>query len=381
MSTDVPGAGRPPLGLVDHHCHGVAEEDLDRAALEDLITESSVPAPAGCSFFDTQLGLAIRAYCAPVLDLPAYAAADDYVARRRELGAAEVNRRLLRAGGFDTLLVETGHLGDRILSPAAMAERSGARTHEVVRLEQVAEAVAADPGVRTDDYPDAFRALLAERLADAVGVKTIAAYRHGLDFAPERPAEAQVVRAFAAWRESVATTGVVRLTDPTLIASGIWEAVDRRVPIQVHVGYGDSDIDLHRCNPLLMTGLIRSTQESGATFALLHCYPYHREAGYLTHVYPHVYCDVGLAINYTGFQSAQVIAESLELTPWHKALFSSDAWGAAELYHLGALLFRRGLDRCRRDWFSDQPLPDAEWDRIVGLIASGNARRLYALEG
>ncbi|WP_237767483.1 hypothetical protein [Serinicoccus sp. CUA-874] len=79
---------------------------------------------------------------------------------------------------------------------------------------------------------------------------------------------------------------------------------------------------------------MRLARGSGARFMLLHCYPYHREAGYLAHVFEHVYCDVGLAVTYTGAQSAQVIAESLELTPFAKALFSSDAFGAAELFHL-----------------------------------------------
>ena len=76
---------------------------------------------------------------------------------------------------------------------------------------------------------------------------------------------------------------------------------------------------------------------------LLHCYPYHREAGYLAQVFPHVYMDVGEAVNYTGARSPAVLAESLELAPFGKALFSSDAWGAAELHHLGALLWRRGM--------------------------------------
>ena len=75
MPTDAPLVPGEPAGLVDHHCHGVVETDLDRAAFEDLITESSVSAAPGCSFFDTQVGLAVRAHCAPVLDLPAFAPA------------------------------------------------------------------------------------------------------------------------------------------------------------------------------------------------------------------------------------------------------------------------------------------------------------------
>src|SRR5699024_1754798 len=96
------------------------------------------------------------------------------------------------------------------------------------------------------------------------------------------------------------------------------------------------------------------------------------------HVFEHVYCDVGLAINYTGAQSAQVIAESLELTPFHKALFSSDAFGVPELYHLGALLFRAGLAQALATWGQQWPL--AEQQRIAALIGSQNARRVYRLD-
>ena len=50
-----------PVALTDHDCHGVIERPLVRAEFEDLITESDRPAPAGCSVFDSQLGLAVPA--------------------------------------------------------------------------------------------------------------------------------------------------------------------------------------------------------------------------------------------------------------------------------------------------------------------------------
>ena len=86
---------------------------------------------------------------------------------------------------------------------------------------------------------------------------------------------------------------------------------------------------------------------------LLHCYPFHRNAGYLAQVFPHVYLDVGLALNYVGARAAAVLAESLELTPFHKTLFSSDAFGLPELHHLGALLFRRAFDEVVGGWVDD----------------------------
>ncbi|WP_131105934.1 amidohydrolase family protein [Ornithinimicrobium sufpigmenti] len=365
------------LHLVDHHCHGVIEGPVDRATFEDLITESDVPAPDGATFFDTQLGFAIRRDCAPVLDLPSFASPEDYLARRAELGG-EATRRLLRASGIGDYVIETGFKADQILTPAQMGAAAGAGYAEVVRLERLAEQVAEEVG--PEDFLAAFRDRLDAELRTAVGVKSIAAYRVGFDIDPSRPTDDAVARAVGDWQAARQPGQPLRLSDPVLVRLGWWEAIDRAVPIQFHVGYGDPDVDLHRCNPLLLTDLLRLARGSGASILLLHCYPFHREAGYLAHVFEHVYCDVGLAVTYTGAQSAQVIAESLELTPFFKAMFSSDAFGAAELYYLGAELFRRGLQRAFTTWAGPQGWPEEEQQRVASLVAGENARRVYRLD-
>ncbi len=56
-----------------------------------------------------------------------------------------------------------------------------------------------------------------------------------------------------------------------------------------------------------------------------------------------MYVDAGLATHNLGHRAPALIAELLELAPFGKVLYSSDAFGLAELYHLGALLFRHGL--------------------------------------
>lgn len=366
------------LHLVDHHCHGIVPGTVDRAGFEDMITESDRPAPPRTTHFDSQVGFAIRRECAPVLGLEPFATPEDYIARRAELGGEEVGRRLLRAARIGDFVIETGHGADLVLGPAQMGEWGEGGYAEIVRLERLGEQVAEDG--HEGDYPEVFAARLDEALRAAVGVKSIAAYRGGLALDPRRPSTDEVVAAVRRWRADAPAGTALRMTDPVLIRAGIWAAIERSVPIQFHIGYGDPDVDLHRCNPLLLTELIRTAWGSGASFALLHCYPFHREAGYLAQVFEHVYCDVGLAINYTGAQSAQVIAESLELTPFHKALFSSDAWGAAELYHLGALLFRRGMARTLARWNAEQGWPMEELQRVARMIGSDNAVRLYGLD-
>ena len=348
--------------LVDHHCHGVLLHDADQATLESLLTEGGAHNTAP---FDSGIGFAFRRLCPPVLDLPADVTVAEYAGRRKELGTDAVNRRFLRAAGLAALCVDTGYTPTPITSPDELGELAGAKAHEIVRLEVVAEEVGAS-GVTAKGFADAVRERLAERAGQAVGFKSIAAYRTGLDLAGDRPAEAEVTA--AAWRYLRAPG---RLADQTLQRFLIWCANDLGKPIQFHVGYGDRDIDLHRCNPLLLTPLIRQLT---APVMLLHNYPYHREAGYLAQVFAHVYVDAGLATHGLGFRSSALLAEALELTPYGKFLYSSDAFGLPELYYLGAALFRRAL----AGFLRDSGIPDPE--RVARLICAENARRVYRLD-
>jgi hypothetical protein len=367
------------VGLVDHHVHGVTFTDLDAARFESLITESDRAGAPGTSQWDSQVGFAIRRWCAPLLDLEPHAAGEEYLARRRELGADEVNRRLLRACGVEDWLIDTGFGPDQILDVPAMAEATGGRCREVVRLEAVAESLARS-GVDAAGYADALGRAVADAVAGgAVGTKSVMAYRCGFDIEHGRPAGPAVTAAAGAWLAEVERSGSARLTDPTLIAHGVWTALDLRVPLQLHVGLGDTDLDLHRVNPLLLTPLFRASEALGTPILLLHCWPFHREAGYLAQMFPHAYFDVGEALNYVGAQSRQVVAESLEVAPFGKQLYSSDGWGPAELHYLGARLWRRAVTAVTAAWVEDGDWSAADARRVVQLIGAENARRIYPL--
>ena len=363
--------------LIDHHCHGVFTVPLDRGRFESLLTESDRPPPAGCTAFDSQLGFAIRRWCAPVLGLDPHASPEDYLDRRRELGPAEANRRLLTAAGVDAFLVDTGYRAGELTDPAGLAAASGGAAREVVRevvrLEAVAESL---DGVNAADFAGAFAAALDAATAGAVAVKSIVAYRYGLDFDPARPGRGEVTAAAGRWLRA----GAGRLDDPVLLRHLVWAGVDRGLPLQFHTGFGDPDLDLRRCDPALLTGFLRATRDAGVAVLLLHCYPFHRQAGYLAQAFPHAYLDVGLAVNHVGARAAAVVAESLELAPFHKVLYSSDAFGLAELHHLGAVLFRTAFDAVTGDWVSQGRWSAADASRVAGLVGAENARRVYRLD-
>ncbi|MCZ2814257.1 amidohydrolase [Modestobacter sp. VKM Ac-2979] len=363
------------LPLVDHHCHGLVRRDLTRAGFESMLTEAAGPSALGGSLFDSQVGLAVRRWCPPVLDLPAHAPAEEYLDRRAELGADEVNRRMLAATGTGTFLVDTGYLPEPITSPAELAALAGGRAREIVRLEALAEEVLADGGAAAD-FPERLRTRLAARTAEAAGVKSIAAYRVGLALEGTRPDDAEVARAAD---RLLAGGGPVRIADPVLHRFLIWSGIDLGMPVQFHVGYGDADVDLHRCDPLLLTDLLRATEPAGVPVMLLHNYPFHRHAGFLAQVFGHVFVDVGLATHNVGHRSGALLRELLELAPFGKVLFSSDAFGLAELYLLGTLLFRRGLGRYLAEGVAEDAWTTADAVRIAGLIGAGNAERAYRL--
>lgn len=368
------------LPLIDHHVHGTLLPQLGRTEFESFLTESAEPIPSWMTQFDSQIGFAVRKYCAPLLGLPAHADAEAYWEARAALSPGQVARVLLESCGIsdsviDSGLIETG-LGERSLTTLEeFAGLSGQRVHEVVRLESLLESIATG-GIDADDLEDAFDAALQSATESSVGFKSIIAYRYGFDFDPSRPTREQFRAAAHTW---LAAGGELRLTDPVLLRALLWKGVSTGLPVQLHVGYGDADLDLARCNPLLLMEWLKLLPEDSSDVVLLHCYPFHREAGYLAQVFTKVFFDVGLAINYTGALSHQVVAESLELAPFAKIMFSTDAWGLPELHHVGTALWRRAMTRILSELVADRDWTAADAMRVAQMIGRDNAARVYRL--
>jgi predicted TIM-barrel fold metal-dependent hydrolase len=355
--------------LIDQHVHGCWTAAGDRRRFDNALNEANTePLADFDSGFDTQLGFAVRTHCAPLLGLPKHAEPPEYWQCRSQHSEAELARLFLGAAGVRDWLVDTGYAGG-VADVAQVAEWSGNRAHEIVRLEQVAEEAAASTG----DYADAFENILRHRTVKAVGTKSILAYRGGFDGDLSEPSGDDVATAAARWRDG----GGTRLTDRVLLRFGLYQALRLGKPLQLHVGFGDRECDLLKANPLYLRDFL---QQSGDTpIVLLHCYPYEREAGYLAQAFNNVYVDGGLSINHLGARAPAFIARLLELAPFRKIVYSSDGFGPAELHYLGTALWRNGIHRVLSDLVAngDWSLHDAI--RVVDLIAHGTSARIYRL--
>lgn len=352
--------------MVDQYCHGVLRTELGLGTFEAQLGRTAGAPAAGTTFFDTQTGFAVRRWCPPLLGLEPHCAPARYLARRRELGAAEAGRLLLRGTGISTYLVDTGLPGD-LTGPAEMAVAGSADAREIVRLEPLAQQIADTSG-----SVDSLLANLAEAVhaaaASAVAFISVTGLGHGGALAPQPPGPGEVRGAAGRWLAARAAGDAV--TDPVLLRHLLWTAVASGLPLQLRVG---------SCEPVLLRDFAEATEGLGTDLVLLGAYPHHRQAAQLTGVFPHVYADLGPVLAHTGAGAAAVLAEILELAPFGKLLFSSGARGLPELHVVGARVFREALARVLGGWVADGAWAIGDARRVAEMIASGNARRVYRL--
>lgn len=370
------------LNLIDHHCHGVVKSDLDRTAFEALMSEGHKRVE-GCSQFDKPLGLMIQRWCSPVLGLAPHADPEAYLQQRSILGVAEVTRRLVGDTGVGLMLIDTGHKADHILDCEEMTAATGVASREVVRIEAIMEEVARSGMTTGRALINGFVSLLSQRAISAVGLKSIVAYRTTFDIDQTRPSDNDVLRAADKWLAALANGASRRLEDETLIRFALWQAGELcrkyRFPLQLHVGFGDKDVVMSKCDPTVFMPFIAAMEEWDVPITLLHCYPFIREAGWLAEVFSNVYVDIGVIQNFTGPAAPRIVAQAMELTPFYKQQYSSDAFGLPELHYLGARLFRNALASVLGEWVDRGDLTNKRAESIALAICSGNSRRIYNL--
>jgi uncharacterized protein len=247
-----------------------------------------------------------------------------------------------------------------------MGELAGCRAAPVMRIERVGEEGIAR-GLGLDELREHVRAEVATAIGRGfVGLKTIAAYRSGLDVAVE--ADPAAAAAALAARPA-------RLEDRALLELLLLDALEANaadpLPVQVHAGFGDSDLFLPRADPTLLGPLIERFRDT--PFVLLHCYPFVRQAGWLAHVYANVWFDVSLTIPHV-WRAAEMVREALELAPTSKLLYASDASRTPELYHLAARGWRTALAEVL-----GEALTPAEAEEAGRRVLRENALGLYGL--
>jgi len=222
---------------------------------------------------------------------------------------------------------------------AAYAELAGAPMWELVRIEPLVDRLIG-AGTRTPEILAAVDGLLATAAArGAVGAKTVLAYRHVL-----------------------ATCAELDL------------------PLQVHTGFGDSDLRLAGADPVLLDDVLRTPEGEAAKVVLIHGgFPWHEQVAYLAAVRPGVWVDFSLSNLVSPATTADRLLRLLDLCPTGRLVVGSDGHGAPETHWFALHVLRdawavvraRLGSATRTGWLDD----------VEQAVFTGNVRALYRLDG
>jgi uncharacterized protein len=381
--THVEAVDLQDVPVVDNHCHGIlrSQDFDDLVSWREAFTESADPGMprehvASTAFYRRLIRTLASSFgCEPDEEAVLSARAGrDGLAHTAEL---------LRAANVEALLTDTGYPPpEEVLPRDELAKLGDCRTEPMLRLETLMERLLSEH----DSLEEAKEALAAAlddvRGQGYVALKSIVAYRTGLNIMEwtGEEAEASLGRFRRSAREGSERLAHKPLLD-TLLHVAFAEAARQEVPVQFHVGYGDADTDLLLGNPLHLRAVLERPDYRGMPVVLLHeCYPYTREGGYLAAVYENVYLDLSYGIPLLGYgEMFSFTHQALGVAPISKLLYSSDGIGVPELHWMSAIDGRHVLGQALEELVAHGEMSIPEAEAAGEDVLRGNAIRLYRL--
>lgn len=152
-------------------------------------------------------------------------------------------------------------------------------------------------------------------------------------------------------------------------------AKELKVPFQVHTGAGDRDIKLELSRPSYLTDLVRRYE---GKIVFVHAgFPYHRETAWMAYIFPSVHLDVSQVFPFATTAGYDVLREILQVAPFNKVMYGSDAFEIPETAWISAKLFQKSLARVLTEMIEWGIINEREANQVRELISTKNAEKLY----
>ncbi|KAJ4826933.1 hypothetical protein Tsubulata_013395 [Turnera subulata] len=313
--------------LVDGHCHNIGA--LDSAL---VFVRAFTEATGGDALSHAPHSLSFKRNVREIAELygsgNSLQAVEEY---RKCWGLERITAACFKAAGISAILIDDGLRLDKKQS-IDWHKLFAPFVGRILRIETLAEEILdseREAGFTwtLDKFTQAFVTNLKSYpfsysgvAEEIVGLKSIAAYRSGLEI------NTHVHR-------QDAEEGLSKFD----------------LPMQIHTGFGDKDLDLRLANPLCLRFLLEDERFSKCRLVLLHAsYPFSKEASYLASVYPQV-------------------------------MFSTDGYAFPETYYLGAKKARQCIFSVLRDTCVDGDLTVAEAIEAATDILAKNAINFYKI--
>jgi len=367
--------------FIDHHAHLLRTDllQLDALGLRQAFSESRSISllqdhlPSSVTYIDfiDKLGT--------FLDVKGE---DTIIKLRERMHASDYINMLFDDASIGAVIIDDGFAPTNHMSFGKFKSMCERPVFHCRRIEQAIEE-AIKQADTFQQVEKLFPKILFESKFSIVSLKTIAAYRGGLDL--ELIERKDASKNFATVKEQCKTEQKFRISRGPLyhylLSESFKLAGQVDVPVQVHSGFGDQDQDLRLANPSCLREVLESRQFDKTKFVLLHCYPFVTDAAYLSSIYSNVSMDISLIPFIASPAVSRSFEDALATAPASKILASTDGHSVPETYWYAAHSIRRGLTSALQSLIDRDFLTSEQSEEIASLVLHGNAKSLYKLEG
>lgn len=252
---------------------------------------------------------------------------------------------------------------------------TGARIWEISRIEPIMVSLAAKK-LSFDDFISQYRKRLQDDLKDeqVVGLKTIIAYRSGLEVFDMNKEDAEKDYEKFVTDERVPAKA---FRDYCFhIAMEACTEADKFM--HIHTGIGDGEVVMTKASPSFLLDTLRKEKYKDTKVHLVHGgYPWMEEAAFIVSILPNVYMDISLQNPFSGHGVERIISQVLELAPFDKVMYGSDAFTVPEMNWMGVKLFIECFERVLNDWVEKDYMSPEKAKFIGEMILYRNFEKIY----
>ncbi|WP_254119053.1 amidohydrolase family protein [Bacillus sp. FJAT-29790] len=300
---------------------------------------------------------------------------------------AVVEHRNTMAGDFRKYTRElfsdakiTGLVGDfgypqPPLSKEEYADLCGARIWEIYRIEPVMVQLSQESQTFAE-FSEKYREDLAKALKkeEIVGLKSIIAYRSGLEITPIN--EKLALTEYEEFKHN-SRAKVKNLRDYCLHIA-MEECTNAEKVMHIHTGIGDGEVILPKASPSFLLDMLRDEKYENTKVHLVHGgYPWVEEAAFIVSILPNVYMDISLQNPFSGHGVKRILSQVFEFAPFDKVMYGSDAFTVPEMNWLGVHLFKECFEDVLNSWI-DSDYMDPETAQAIGeMVLYRNFENVY----
>jgi predicted TIM-barrel fold metal-dependent hydrolase len=304
--------------------------------------------------------------CAPELE---------EVVKQRNVRAAdfrEYTRELFRDANITGFVMDFGYPSPP-LDKKEYADLCGVRIWEIYRIEPVMVRLRRECK-SFGEFVEKYRADLREALKkeEIVGLKSIIAYRSGLQISEKNEAAAS-----EQWKEFLANERAeVKAIRDYCLHVAMEECTEAEKVMHIHTGIGDGDVILEKASPSFLFPLLRKYLDTQVH--LVHGgYPWMEEAAFIVSVLPNVYMDISLQNPFAGHGVERILSQVFEFAPFDKVMYGSDAFTVPEMNWIGVHLFKECFEKVLNSWIASDYM-DVETAQAIGeMVLYRNFENVY----